>query len=151
VQVEALRHTFTKDRALQAQAYQENGRQYLCFDLTTGRVKDDYDLINFLCSNGMTDAELEWFRRNAVDFDFFGANFYPWSYRELKQRPGGSTRRVTGEPTSDRIAIVLREVHKRYHMPIMITGTSAKRDLKGRARWRDEALDTARRLHEEGV
>jgi beta-glucosidase/6-phospho-beta-glucosidase/beta-galactosidase len=58
VQVEALWHTFTKDPSLQDQADHNIARQYLCFDLTTGRVTEDYPLANFLCSNGMTDTDM---------------------------------------------------------------------------------------------
>jgi beta-glucosidase len=151
VQVEALWHTFTKDSSLQDQADHSNARQFLSFDLTTGRVQDDYTLANFLCSNGMTDADMEWFRRNAVTFDFFGANFYPWSYGELKKGSNGSTRYVTGETSGDKIAIVIREAYARYHMPVMITETSAHSDINGRARWMDETLDTVRALRLEGI
>ena len=87
---------------------------------------------------------MEWFRRHAVTFDFFGANFYPWSYSELRKRPNGSTRYVSGETSGERIAVVLRDVYERYHMPIVITETSAKSDISGRARWMEETLETVR-------
>ena len=151
VQVEAVWHTFTTDSALQDDTHQNNARQYLCFDLSTGRVNDDYVLREFLCSHGMTNAELEWFQRNAVTFDFFGANFYPWSYSELKKRANSSVQLVTGEPSGETLALVLREVSKRYHLPIIITETSAKRDVSGRARWMNETLDTVRALRMEGI
>jgi len=151
VQVEALWHTITKDPSLQGQAFHENARQYLCFDLTTGRVTDEHVLANFLRSHGMTGAEMEWFRQNAVTFDLFGANFYPWSYTELRKRSNGSVRHVTGKTSGDKIAIVLREAYQRYHMPVMITETSAREDISGRARWMDETLDTVRALREADI
>ena len=151
VQVEALWHTFTKDPSLEAHAAQDNARQYLCFDLTNGRVNDDYGLANYLCAYGVTASDLEWFRRNAVTFDFFGVNFYPWSYAELKQTSRGLVRYVTGDPTGDKIAMVVCEAYERYHLPIMITETSAKRDIPGRAQWMDETLDTIRVLRKQGV
>jgi len=151
VQVEALWHTFTKDSSLQHHADHNNARQYLCFDLSTGRVADDYPFANFLCSNGMTDADMEWFRRNAVTFNFFGANFYPWSYGELRKGSNDSIRYATGNTSGEKIEIVLREVHKRYRMPIMITETSAKQDVNGRACWMDETLEAVRTLRVEGI
>src|SRR6266498_770044 len=151
VQVEALWHTYTKDRSLQERADHYNSRQYLCFDLTTGRVNDDYALANYLCSHGMTHADLEWFRSHAVTFDFFGVNFYPWSYSELQQKSNGSIRYVTGATSGDKIAVVIRKSYERYRMPIVITETSANRDIVGRARWMDETLDTIRALRMEGV
>ncbi len=151
VQVEALWHTFTSDESLQAQANHNNARQYLCFDLTTGRVTDDYILTNFLCSHGMTDTDIEWFHRNAVTFDLFGANFYPWSYGELKKEPSGSIRYVTGETSGDKIEPVIREAYNHSQLPIMITETSARSDIAGRARWMDETVAAVRTLRAEGI
>jgi beta-glucosidase len=151
VQVEALWHTFTKNRSLEDYAAHDNARQYLCFDLATGRVNDNYVLANYLCTHGVTDADLDWFRKNAVTFDFFGVNFYPWSYREIRKESNGTIRQVTGDTSGDKISLVIREVHERYHMPIMITETSANRDVQGRAQWMDETLDTVRALRSEGI
>jgi len=151
VQVEALWHTFTKDPSLEEQVSHNNVRQYLCFDLSTGRVTDDHALADFLCSHGMSNADMEWFRRNAVTFDLFGANFYPWSYGELRKGSKGSVRHVTGKTSGDKIAIVLREAYERYHIPVMITETSAREDIAGRGKWMDETLDTVRALRLEGI
>ena len=151
VQVEALWHTFTQEESLQARVAHDNARQYLCFDLTTGRVADKHVLVDYLCQHGATEAHLDWFRRTAVTFDFFGANFYPWSYGELKQRRDGSSRYITGGTSGDRLAVVLRETYERYQMPILVTETSTNADLVGRARWMDETLETVRRLRSEGL
>ena len=151
VQVEAMWHTFTKDNSLRKHAHQNNGRQYLSFDLTTGRVSDEYPLADYLCAHGMTSAEMDWFRNNAVTFDFFGVNFYPWSYGELKQESNGSITYVAGDPSGEAIATVIRAAYDRFHMPIMITETSAKRDIRGRARWMDETLKTVHSLRVEGI
>ena len=151
VQVEALWHTLTNDSSLEERVFHENAHQYLGFDLTTGRVDDNYVLSPFLCSHGMNHSDIEWFMQNAVTFDLFGANFYPWSYSELKRGSNGSRRYVSGETSGDKIEIVLRDVYKRYQLPIVITETSAKSDIKGRARWMDETLDSVRALREVGL
>lgn len=151
VQVEALWHTFTNDDSLEEAAALDNARQYLCFDLATGRVEDGYVLMNYLCSHGVTNADLDWFRKNAVTFDFFGANFYPWSYSELRKGSNGSIKHVTGNTAGPEIAVVLREAYERYHMPIIVTETSAREDVRGRAQWMDETLDTVRALRVEGI
>jgi beta-glucosidase len=151
VQVEALWHTFTNAGALQARVAHDNARQFLCFDLTTGRVKDDYPLTDYLRKHGLTDADFDWFRQKAVTFDLFGANFYPWSYGELKPRPDGSDQYITGGTSGDKLALVLREAYRRYHMPIMVTETSANTDVAARAKWMDETLDTVRALRAEGI
>ena len=151
VQVEALWYTFTQDDMLSKRATHHNARQFLCFDLTTGRVNNDYPLMDYLRKHGTTDSELDWFRAHAVNLDFFGVNFYPWSYGELKQKPDGSTKYVTGKTSGDKIAIVIREAYQRYHMPIIVTETSANTDIAGRAEWMDQTLDTVRALRGEGI
>jgi beta-glucosidase/6-phospho-beta-glucosidase/beta-galactosidase len=133
VQVEALWHTFTQDNALVERVAHNNARQYLCFDLTTGRVDKKHPLLAFLSQHGVQDSDFNWFRKNAVTFDFFGANFYPWSYGELKRERDGSVKYVTGTTSGDKIAIVLGKTYERYHMPIIVTETSANADITGRA------------------
>ena len=151
IQVEALWNTFTKDSLLKERAAHNNARQYLCFDLTTGCVRDDHILTNYLCSHGVTGVDLDWFHENAVTFDFFGLNFYPWSYGELRQGSNGSIQYVTNNTSGDKIAIVIRETYERYHMPMIITETSANRNMAGRAQWMDETLATVRTLRAQGI
>jgi beta-glucosidase len=86
-----------------------------------------------------------------VTFDFFGANFYPWSYSELRKGSDDAHQYVTGDTSGDKIGVVLREAYKRYHMPIMVTETSANKTINHRARWMDETIDTVRQLRLEGM
>jgi beta-glucosidase/6-phospho-beta-glucosidase/beta-galactosidase len=151
VQVEALGHTFTEDTSLQHQADENNARQYLCFDLVSGRVNDDYPLVGFLSSHGMSTMDMDWFLSNVVTFDLFGANFYPWAYIELKKARDGSIRQVTGHTPGDMMALVIRAAYERYRLPIIITETSARGDIDLRARWMDETIATVRGLREEGM
>ena len=58
---------------------------------------------------------------------------------------------VLGRHLSVLIAIVLREAHQRSQLPVMITETSAREDLAGRAQWMDKTLETIRALRVEGV
>jgi beta-glucosidase len=151
VQVEALWHTFTQDKSLEARVAHDNARQYLCFDLTTGRVDNAYVLVDYLRKHGAADTDFDWFRNNAVTFDLFGANFYPWSYRESKRRLDGRPQSIAGSTSGDKIAIVIREVYERYRMPIIVTETSANADIDGRGQWMDETLDAVCVLRTEGI
>ena len=151
VQVEALWHTFTKDDSLQARAAHGNARQYLGFDLCTGRMNQTHALIDYVRSHGATQADLEWFQRNCVSFDILGANYYPWSYTELKQRPDGRPHSMVRRATGHKIELILRDAWQRYHMPLMITETSAKGDVRARAKWMDETLTTVGSLREQGI
>jgi beta-glucosidase len=151
VQVEALWHTFTRDESLQAEVELDNARQYLCFDLATGRVNETAVLENYLRRHGVTEADLDWFRTNAVAFDILGANYYPWSYGELKKWPDGKFGTIVRRARGYKIAIILRNAWLRYCMPIMITETSSNGDTKVREKWMDETLETVRLLRLQGV
>lgn len=151
VQVEALWHTFTKDESLQARAAHANARQYLCFDLSTGRMDNAHTLIDYVRTHGATDSELDWLRRNCVNFDILGANYYPWSYAELRQRPNGKPYTVVRRASGHKIELILRDAWERYHMPIMVTETSANGDVIARAKWMDETLATVGSLRRQGI
>jgi beta-glucosidase len=151
VQVEALWHTFTRDNSLKEEVELDNARQYLCFDLATGRVDGTEVLENYLCRHGATEAELDWFRTHAVAFDILGANYYPWSYGELKKWPDGRFGTVVRRAGGHKIAIILRDAWLRYRMPVMITETSSTGDTTVREKWMDETLETVRLLRLQGV
>lgn len=151
VQVEALWHTFTNDSALEKLVAHDNDRQYLCFDLVTGRVDDDYGMRHYLCEHGATEADFAWFREHSVSFDIFGANFYPWSYGELKTQEDGSVQLNSQNTNGNAIARVIRDVYERYHMPIMVTETSANTDAAGRRRWMEETIHAVSELRAAGI
>src|SRR5215213_7368293 len=151
VQVEALWHTFTRDESLKARAALANARQFLCFDLAVGCLDDNHALAEYVRGHGATEADLLWFRKNAVTFDIFGANYYPWSYAELKMSSNGKAHTVVRRATGHKIELILREAWERYHMPIMVTETSSNGDVKARAKWMDQTLETIGSLRSEGI
>ena len=151
VQVEALWHTFTRDESLETRAARANARQFLCFDLATGRLGEDHTLIDYLHENGVTASDLDWFQEKPVSFDIFGANYYPWSYAELRMHQNGTPYTVVRRASGHKIEIILRSAWERYQIPIMITETSSNGNVKARARWMDETVDTVCSLREEGI
>ena len=151
VQAEAVWRLTTRDAALQPQVDLQNEIQYLGFDLATGRVTGDHPLAPFLLENGVPEADLAWFQDNAVDFDVFGANFYPWSYRQVYQSRGGKLARLPSRARGEALGRVLRDVAARYPMPVMVTETSAKGSPAVRRRWMDETIAAVRGLRQEGL
>lgn len=151
VQVEALWHTWTRVESLRPRVELNNAKQWLAFDLSTGRVGEDYALIDFLRDNGMTHADLMWFEKNAVSYDVFGANFYPWSYTELGLQADGTPRRFASITHGGKITKVLEEAYARYNMPMVVTETSSKGDVQRRARWMDQTLEAIRDLRSGGT
>lgn len=158
VQVEALWRTTSADPALQQAAALEHAKQYLALDLVLGRVDHTHPLAGYLERWGVSEADLAWFDANPVRFDILGANFYPWSWTELAQGEGGpesgperGIERRVGAPSGHALGDVLAEAHARYGLPLMVTETSAKADVAGRAAWMDETVAAVRAQAAAGV
>jgi beta-glucosidase len=151
VQVEALRQVFTNDPSLEGRVRYDNARQYLCFDLITGHVNEEYPLLNYLCEHGATESDFIWFRDHAASFEILGANYYPWSYEELKKAPDGSISPMPAPANGASIANVIRAVYERYQMPILITETSSNANIDGRMQWMDETIQSVRELRATGL
>lgn len=151
IQVEALWKFKSSNPDIAAQVRQQNERQYLSWDLTTGRVDEAHLLYGFLQAHGQSEQELSWFRENAVSFDILGANFYPWSYGRVSLRKEGFYNRMTPDVSGLAIGEVLADAWERYRIPLMVTETSARRGVDGRALWMDETIAAVRRLRQQGV
>lgn len=156
VQVEALWHHYTHDPTLAAAVHASNAQQFLCLDLTMGRVDEQHLLYPWLTQHGFTEADQRWFQANAVAFDFIGGNYYPWGYVELGRDDQQTMTRVSlsdAEVPVDgaTIALPLAELHQRYGVPILVTETSAKGPVSRRAAWMDETVQAVRALRLAGV
>ena len=84
-------------------------------------------------------------------WDVLGVNFYPWSNRRLVRRRNGRVR-VGRRPARLRaLADVLRLVHARYGLPLMVTETSSTGTHLERARWMRETLAAVRQARAERI
>jgi len=153
LQVEALWRFTTSSEEHRQQVTLDNLRQYLCFDLCSGGFGEGHPLLPLLAMHGVTSGSLDWFAVHAVTFDIFGANFYPWSYGRLEPDARGRLRHAKpARPTpGGAIAEVIRDAWDRYHLPVMVTETSAKAPVEGRARWMDETIAAVQMLRTQGV
>jgi beta-glucosidase len=151
VQVEALWHNWTRDESLKARVEQDMAQQFLGFDLATGRVNETHSLYPYLRENGASEPELAWLRENGVNFDIFGANYYPWSYGEKAARKNGGLYTIRRRTHGATLSTVVKAAWDRYGLPIMITETSAKESVEGRARWMDQTITAVHDLREMGV
>jgi beta-glucosidase/6-phospho-beta-glucosidase/beta-galactosidase len=128
-----------------------NARQWACYDLTTGRVGEDYPLLPYLHGHGLTERDLAWFHDHAVSYDVFGVNFYPWSHNEVRLGPGGLPTRRPFPADGDSIALAIQNAYRRYNMPLMVTETSTAQGLEARERWMDESIRAVFDLRRQGV
>lgn len=153
VQVEALWRQWSADPApeVQAQVALANQHPYLSWDLTTGRVDEGHPLWPYLATHGVTAADLDCFRHQAVNYDIFGANFYPWSYAQMARGGDGKLHPVPGRTPGAALGEAVCDAYQRYGVPVMVTETSANAGLEERARWMDETIAAIRGLREQGL
>ena len=166
VHVEATGYGSTEDPALAERLGLDLARQTLALDLITGRVDQRHRLRGYVETNGVSDAELAWFRDHAVDIDVLGLNYYPFLsvWRRFADADGATIQELVwgGAEYLDR---AVRDHHARYQMPIFVTECSHNerfvipagspypkgRDGEGRAAWLEEAVAASRRLVADGV
>ncbi|CAN5715652.1 family 1 glycosylhydrolase [soil metagenome] len=151
VQVEAARHFWTRAVDWQPLVARLNEQQYLSLDLSLGRIDEAHPLYAFLSNLGVSEGELGWFRDHAVNFDFLGVNFYPWSYGELAVRKQGGLYRLPRQTNGAALGEVSARIYARYQLPLLITETSAKGSIARRTQWMDETVLAVHNLRHQGV
>lgn len=178
VQVEATGWMWTQDEKLAGFVQKSMANRYLAVDLVTGRFDQSHLLWPLLNYHGVSQQDLDWLSRRAIDIDILGINFYPWSGGEVIMHHAGrapagtealldlnppqpkssepavsanSGPRVHRGVTGHHLADLLRDAWHRYRIPLMITETSATGDPAARAAWMDETIAAVRTVREEGI
>jgi beta-glucosidase/6-phospho-beta-glucosidase/beta-galactosidase len=152
VHVEATGLTRTATTDLEVLGREETHRGYLCYDLVSGRLTNDHLLFSWLVRNGATPGELDELRRNKIDLDILGMNFYPqWSTRQLYIDKRGRIAFRETEPDGDGFAELITDYYNRYQVPVIITETSAVGSHEVRERWLESSVSMIKTLRESGV
>jgi beta-glucosidase len=125
-------------------------RRLLPLDLVCGRVLPGHSSFEWLVELGCTATELLDLAASAPRWDALGVNFYPWTNRRLARSRNGRIRSVAGS-AAPALAEVLRLVHDRYKLPMMVTETSATGTHLERTRWLEGTLAAVRQVRREGV
>ncbi|MCW5854079.1 MAG: hypothetical protein KIT87_28690, partial [Anaerolineae bacterium] len=140
------------DPALTALADEDTLRNYLTFDLLTGRVTPTHPMFTWLLRNGATVGELADIASRPVPIEVMGLNFYPqWATRELHLAPDGRIRTRIVEKSGVGFEAMIEGFYRRYGVPIMITETSAKGAHGVRQAWLQASIAAVRRLRGQGV
>lgn len=122
----------------------------LPLDLACGLVEPGHPRYAWLVENGADEDRLATLAACSPDWDVLGVNYYPWSNRKIVRRRGGTHRAVSeGDPAD--LDDLLRLVHGRYGLPLMVTETSAPGSHLDRARWMRETVGAVRRVRSEGL
>ncbi|MEN9935631.1 MAG: Aryl-phospho-beta-D-glucosidase BglA [Chloroflexota bacterium] len=151
VAVEAMRWCRATSEAAIPAAVQHDHADFLAWDLYSGRVDAAHPLHSYLIANGASGSELEQLRERAVRHDFYGVNFYPWSACELQEGADGAIWSLPVPRDGRLLADVLRRCHAHTGLPLLVTETSAREDVAGRAAWMDETLEGVRAARAGGV
>jgi beta-glucosidase len=133
-------------------AAEEHQRRYLTYDLLLGRVRPDNPIFPWLIRNGAGLRELEAIARHPVPFDVMGLNFYPqWSTHQLYVTRTGRVRMRASEQEGSGFAELIEGYFERYHMPVMVTETSAYGPPEVRSRWLETSVSAIKDLRGRGV
>jgi beta-glucosidase len=143
-----LEHAGTADLVADGALAQQ--RRHLPLDLACGRVVPGHPDFEWLLEHGVTELELVTLAEHAPRWDVLGVNYYPWTSRRLVRRRGPRIHSVAASPAGD-LGDVLRLVHGRYGIPLMVTETSAPGTHLERALWMRDTLTAVRRARGEGV
>jgi len=113
-------------------------RRFLSLDLISGRVDDSSPLRGWLGRHGVTDADLQWFRDNAVTPDVVGVNYYP-RFSNGRIEDGA----FTPVPAGARGLRELVELYsRRYNLPLLVTESSLVGTPAEKIEWlRDSAAE----------
>jgi beta-glucosidase len=136
--------------ALVEKAAHAQGRRLLPLDLACGRVVPGHPHFEWLVEHGATEAELIELAVTSPRWDVLGVNYYPWSSRRHVRLRNGHSRTVADSPATA-LADMLRLVHSRYGLPVMVTETSAPGTHLERSLWMRETLAAVRRVRAAGV
>jgi beta-glucosidase len=152
VHVEATGLSRAARQDLHTLAADEQRRNYLCFDLITGRVTPEHPLFAWLVRSGATPDDLATLAATAITLDVVGLNFYPqWSTQQLYVDAKGRLAYRTAEHEGSGFGQLIHDYYRRYRAPVMITETSAVGDDVLRLRWLDASLAAVRDLRSRGV
>lgn len=121
-------------------------RRLLALDLITGRVDTDALLHGYLTEHGVTEADLAWFRENAVQPDVVGVNYYPrFSTGRVVD---GKHLPVRSDAAGLRTLVELYST--RYGLPVAVTESSLVGTPEEKIEWLRLATDELTALRAEG-
>jgi dTDP-4-dehydrorhamnose reductase len=163
VQTDDLGKTYsTPEMATTAEFY--NQRRWLPWDLLCGMVDAEHALWGYLCENGASRAELDWFRQHPCPPDIIGVNYYITSERWLDHRtahfpageigPEGYADVVAARAlTTPRPGIgpLLEEAWHRYGLPLAVTEAHIDAPREDHLRWLWEIWHAAQHARQRGV
>jgi dTDP-4-dehydrorhamnose reductase len=152
---------------LKYQADYENERRWLSYDLLCGQLTPDKVLYQKMLSEGITEAELNYFLENNCPPDVLGFNYYLTSERYLDEDMSKYPESYHGGNYKHRYADVhtvlvklenetgpyalIKEAWERFKRPLAITECHLFSPRDEQMRWFNDMWETLNKLKSEGV
>jgi beta-glucosidase/6-phospho-beta-glucosidase/beta-galactosidase/glycosyltransferase involved in cell wall biosynthesis len=147
---DAVENFQTRIEKLRDEVAMRNQRRFLALDLLAGRVDRDHALYDWVSGFGMSELDLEYFRKNPQLPDWIGIDYYPHSDWQLDVGEKDTVRQRRADAPLG-FAHLARQVYNRYGVPIMMTETSADGPPVAREIWLDTMVEQSRELRESGI
>jgi beta-glucosidase len=135
--------------SLRADVARRMQRRHIVTDLILGRVNSRHPLAGWLERHGFSDFDLHWFLRNAQTLDLIGLDYYEHTEVELYTTPEGYYRQRKLDPPLG-LYRAAQDYWSQYHIPLMITETSAGGADVDKIAWLEKSVHDVRRLRAEG-
>ena len=135
--------------SLRADVERRMHRRHIVIDLVLGRVDRHHPLLAWLQKHGFPDFDLHWFQRNAQTLDIIGLDYYEHTEVELYTTPEGYYRQRSLMPPLG-LYRAAQDYWTKYHVPLMVTETSAGGNHEERLAWLEKSVNDVRRLRAEG-
>jgi beta-glucosidase len=135
--------------SLRADVARRMRRRHVVTDLIMGRVDSRHPLAGWLDRHGFPEFDLHWFRRNAQTLDIVGLDYYEHTEVELYTTPEGYYRQRKLDPPLG-LYRAAQDYWSEYHIPLMITETSAGGGDTDKLAWLEKSINDVRRLRAEG-
>ncbi len=135
--------------SLRADVERRMHRRHIVTDLVLGRVDRRHPLLGWLQKHGFSDFDLHWFQRNAQTLDIIGLDYYEHTEVELYTTPEGYYRQRSLQPPRG-LYEAAKGYWAKYHIPLMVTETSAGGGDGDKIAWLEKSVHDVRRLRAEG-
>jgi beta-glucosidase len=141
----------TEDPAFATEAAHRQEIVFLALDLVSGRIGRGHSLWAWLLKHGATEADLDWFRGQAVDLPLVGINLYPMFTLKTARATRTGLRWKMPYATGDIVEKLGAMYWERYGSPVFVSETASVGSVRRRALWLEDSIAAVRRLRERGV
>ena len=124
-------------------------RRHIVTDLVQGRIDHGHPLRTWMSQHGFSDFDFGWFLKHRARIDLVGLDYYEHTEVELFTTPEGYYRQRSLKPPLG-LYQAAQDYWEKYHIPLMVTETSAGGHDGDKIAWLEKSVGDVRRLRAEG-